>query len=172
MILPHHRQKGPEEHRSRTTSLTPDSAYQRRGTKPDFFVVAAPARAAGMPSLGGSWLGGGKGAEKHRPLRNFFFLLALPKGAFYEFHSQSNPRFVRDRSPRLGNRMENDPREEGTCTRNGTAVRGGKACGSPWASRSTSSKTQAKKAISNAVPRTLVNPLVVAATGQSLSMDG
>lgn len=58
---------------SHQTALT--SGRERNRT----FLSWRPLGAAGMPSLGGSWLGGGKGAEKHRPLRNFdFFLLALP----------------------------------------------------------------------------------------------
>lgn len=54
--------------------------------------MAAPGRAAGMPSLGGSWLGGGKGAEKHRPLRNFdFFCLRSQKEHFMNSTAKATP---------------------------------------------------------------------------------
>lgn len=65
MILPHHRQKEPEEHRSRTTSLTPDSAYQRQGTKPDIFYRGGP-WAGGAHAV----VGGAAGWAAGRGLRN------------------------------------------------------------------------------------------------------
>lgn len=122
-----------------------------------------------------SWrpLGGRReGAEKHRPLRNFYFFCLRSQKEHFMNPQPKQPQICPRQTPQTGKPDGKRPQGGGDLHAEWNCCEGEKACGSPWASRSTSSKTQAKKAISNAVPRTLVNPLVVAATGQSLSMDG